>query len=326
MWELVIIVFCLSFNALLSATELAFVSLSKGRLKRLVADGRPGAEEILRLRENPEKALSVLQLGTTFVGVIAAAVGGAGSDQWLSPILNKTFSPAVSEVLAILLFVVPYTFISVVLSELLPKSLALRNPKWVLFHAKGWLIFMGKILAPVVFLLEKSTKWCVRIFFPWLKTDDGEKELAFTVGKVLRPYMVNLAKIEKQLVADVMVPWENTATLDKGASIEEVKAIVLETKHTRLPVVENGLPFGLLQTKEFMAFFEKKDSNWQGQLKPLIKLLENDNLVYALKLMQGNRCHMSIIYRGDHPIGIVTIEDILEEVVGEIYDEDDFPS
>jgi len=325
MWQFVVIVLCIGINALLAASELAFVALSNPRLKKMAQEGQKAAERVLALRETPERTLSVIQVGITFVGIVAAAVGGVGIDSWLGPKLMSQFqlSKGMSEVLSILFFVVPFTFINVVLSELLPKSLALRNPKWVIFHTDKTLIFLEKLFAPVVFLLEKSTKFCAKFFFSWVKGEEAAPEQVFSVGKILHPYMVNLANIETKRVGDIMIPWVETDRISKDAPIEEVKQMVLKTKHTRLPVVKDEVPMGLLQTKEFLSSLEEKDLQWQDHLLDLIRLTEEDSLIHALKLMQEHRSHMSIVFRGEVPVGMITIEDILETVVGEIYDEDD---
>lgn len=324
MWEFIVIVICLFTNAVLAATELAFVSISKSRLKKLAREGKKGAADILELRENPEKALSVLQVGITFVGIIAAAVGGVGADEWLTPILMRSWgvSQFLGSMLTILIFVIPYTFINVLFSELLPKSVALRNPKWMLLHTRKWMIFFGTLFAPVVYLLEKSTKWCLRTFFFWIKYDH-EPEESFSVGKMLRPYMVNLANIETKRIKDVMLPWTETVTISSVANTEEVKRIMVDTGHTRLPVLEEGKPIGILHSKEFMTHLEKKDPNWSHLIHPLIKFSPEDSLIEALKILQKSRYQMSLVFSDSKPIGMVTIEDILEEVVGEIYDEDD---
>lgn len=153
MWEILIIILCLILNALIAATEFAFIAISKPYLRKLTAEGNKTAERVLKLRENPEKTLSVIQLGVTFIGVVAAAVGGAEVNKWFAPWLKSVFDlgPAMTQVVSILFFVVPYTFINVVFSELVPKMLALRNPEWVIFHTSRGLVFLGKVLAPIVF-------------------------------------------------------------------------------------------------------------------------------------------------------------------------------
>lgn len=327
MWEIFVILICLALNALIAATEFAFIAVSKSHLKKLSGEGHSAAERVLKLRENPERALSVMQLGITFIGVVAAAVGGAQFGNSISSWLIHSFGfgPTISHFLAILIFVVPYTYINVVFSELLPKSLALRNPKKIIFHMDRWLIFLSKVLAPIVFLLEKSTRVSADFLSCWIKKEEPAPE-DVQVGALLRPYMVRLAGIEKKRIGDVMVPWEAVDTISEKASIGEVKEMILRTGHTRLPVIDGNEPMGLLLSKKFMIFFEKGDPNWQSLLKPLIKLADSDSLVHGLKAMQSEHSHLSVVYSQNQPVGIVTIEDILEEVVGEIYDEDDINS
>ncbi|NGX47117.1 MAG: Magnesium and cobalt efflux protein CorC [Chlamydiae bacterium] len=328
MWQIIVIIICLGINALIAATEFAFIAIGKPRLKKLAAEGHESAKRVLTLRENPERTLSILQLGITFIGVVAAAVGGVQIGGWLHNWLTQSvgLGKRLSEVLAILLFVVPYTYINVVLSELLPKSLALRNPKWIIFHVDRWLIFLEKILAPIVFILEKSTKLSVKLFFSWVKHEEPNGDEIIAVSKLIRPYMLNLAKIEKRKIRDAMIPWSEVDKISTETSIEEVKKFILRTGHTRIPIVKNGDPAGLLLSKEFTAFYEKNDPNWQVLERPIIKLNDQDTLLHGLRLMQSQRSHLSLVLSATKPIGIVTIEDILEEVVGEIYDEDDINS
>lgn len=328
MWQFVVILCCIALNALIAATEFAFIAISKPRLRKLAKEGHKSAERILKLRDNPERTLSILQLGITFVGVVAAAVGGAtfykAFSAWMQ--IHLEIGPTFSEILSILLFAIPYTYLNVVLSELMPKSLALRNPKWIIFHADRWLLFLDKILSPIVFLLEKSTKFSVKFLFSWVKHEEPETGEPVTVGSHLHYYMLNLSKIEGKKLSDVMIPWEKADTIPKSMPIEEVKKFILEKGHTRIPVVEEGKPIGLLLSKEFMIFYEEGDPNWQALITPLIKLSASDRLTHGLRVMQSQRSHLSLVLKDLQPVGIVTIEDILEEVVGEIYDEDDLKS
>lgn len=325
MWQFLIILLCLALNALIAASELAFVSLSKPHLRQLAASGEKGANRILAMRENPERVLSVLQLGQTFISIIAAAVGGIKVDSWASPFFSETLglSPTLSSILAIVIFVIPYTLITVVISELLPKSLALRNPKWVIYRATGWINALSMALSPLIFLLERSTKWCARLFHRWIKKDDqvaGEWVLS---GQLARPYMLNLARAEEKSLKDVMIPWRDVDTISIDMDMDLVESILLKTGHTRLPVLEGGRPVSLLHSKEFHAFQKKMDSNWNQILRPLIVFIPEVPLIPALRKLQSKRSHMGIVGSIEEPLGVVTIEDIVEEVVGEIYDEDD---
>lgn len=325
MWQILVIIVCLGLNALIAASELAFVSLSKPHLRHLVAKGEKGAERILTMRENPERILSVLQVGQTFISIVAAAVGGIKVDAWATPFFTQTLGlgPSLSTVLSIVIFVIPYTLITVVISELLPKSLALRNPKWVIYKVDRGITFLCKIFSPLIFLLEKSTKLCAKLFHPWVAREEMESGEWILVGKLVRPYMRNLASVEEKRLIDAMIPWEAVDTVSLSADIDTVEKVVLETGHTRLPVLDGLKPVSLLHTKEFHAFQQNQDPNWQSILRPLVTFDEKVSPISALRKMQNAHSHLGVVFAKERPIGIVTIEDILEEVVGEIYDEDD---
>src|SRR5579862_2943260 len=128
--EWIIIGVCLCLNAFLNAAEMAFVTLTRSQIKELAKSGKRSAVVLLSLRENPERTLSVMQVGIGMVGALAAAVGGAEAHQTLSPYLIQRFSltPLFGKVLSITLIVLPLTFTNVIFAELVPKTLALRNP------------------------------------------------------------------------------------------------------------------------------------------------------------------------------------------------------
>lgn len=161
-----------------------------------------------------------------------------------------------------------------------------------------------------------------KLFHSWTGYAE-EKEEEIPVGKLVRPYMVNLAKLEGTRIHDVMIPWHETDKLDCVDSIEEVKKKVLSMGHTRMPIVEQDKPIGVLLTKQFINYLEQGKTDWKSLMRPVITVHENETLVNALKALQSQHSHMSIVQKNDHPSGIVTIEDILEQVVGQIYDEDD---
>src|SRR5690606_16344386 len=143
MEEAIIIFVCLILNALLAAYEMAFVSVPKPELRSLARQGNKDAQTLLSLRVNPERTLSVIQIGITLVGVVAAAVGGAGAAESFEPFLMQKLkiSKFAAGALSVFLVVLPISFLTVVAGELVPKTLALRNPvKIVLAGAKSLFI------------------------------------------------------------------------------------------------------------------------------------------------------------------------------------------
>lgn len=329
MFEVIIISGCLLVNAILAGTEMAFVTVGKPRLRELARSGNEEAVRILSLRENPERTLSVIQVGITLVGAIGAAVGGAGAEEFLDPLLRTRLglSEATAEFIAISAVVVPITFLNVVIGELVPKTLALRDPIKIVLKTARWLVLFDRILAPVVSVLEWSTKSLLRMFFRKAKTDSaGTGDITVELDQLsqqARQYVLNIVGIEKKKVKDVFLPWEQVAAVDAKLSSQEVENIVLTSGHTRLPVLEADQMIGILNTKEFITLKKAGETQWRDIVRPLVQVQESDSLLNAFRKMQENRSHLSIVYRGPVRIGIVTMEDILEEVIGEIYDEDD---
>lgn len=325
----IVVSLCLALNAVLAAYEMAFVSISKSELRALARGGDKRAKSLLELRENPERTLSIIQIGITLVGALAAAVGGASATENIEPyFINQIgLSERVSEIASIMLIVVPLAYLSVVVGELVPKSLALRNPRKIVLGGSGTLFVADRILAPLVTLLEWSTKFILSIFFHKQKPEENLPQTSIEIDSfspVHQHFMLNMAHIEKKTIKDIMLPWDQVNHVQNTDSVEEVAQVVLSSGHTRLPVKDSGHVIGVLHTKEFMALRESGEKNWQSIVRPVFAVKPTDFALGVLRLMQEKRNHMCIVFSPTGlRLGIVTIEDILEEIVGDIFDEDD---
>ena len=327
--EVLIILVCLIINALLAAYEMAFVSIPRAELRALSRSGNRHAKSLINLRENPERTLSIIQIGITMVGAIAAAVGGAGAGETLEPyfIQKYSLSERSAEALALFLVVLPITYLSVVIGELVPKTLALRNPAKIVLSGAPILFVADRVFSPVITALEWSTQKILKVFFPrsksTLSVDPTTIELD-GFSPVHQKIMLNMADIEKKQIKDVMLPWVQVVVVELSATLDEVFQIVIQSGHTRLPVKEDGKIAGVLHTKEFIAFRESGETNWQFIVRPIIKIQATDSALGVMRLLQENKNHMAIVLNiQSERVGIVTLEDILEEVVGDIFDEDD---
>jgi len=326
--EWIVIAVCLILNALLVASEMAFVTLTRSQIKELVKSGKPSATVLLSLRENPERTLSVMQVGIGLVGALAAAVGGVEAHQTLSPYLQIRFTlnPFVAKVLAIAVVVVPLTLFNVVFAELVPKTLALRNPLKIALLSARWLVALDRIFLPIVDFLEWSTKKVLAVFFPksrsGLPAPSDTVELD-TLSSQARQYVLNLVGLEKRRVRDIALPWEQVDHIFFTQSLSEIEAMALRSGHTRLPVIAEGQVFGIINTKELWALIKAGNEKWTQIIRPISRVQEYETLFKALRQMQEKRSHLSAVFAGTSLVGIVTMEDILEEVIGEIYDEDD---
>ena len=329
MEEIVVIVLCLLVNALLAAYEMAFVSVPKPELRKLARSGQKEAQRILGLRESPERTLSIIQIGITLVGAISAAVGGAGASESIEPFFRGKLgmSESGAEFLAILSVVIPITYLNVVVGELVPKTLALRNPLKITLFGARWLFIADRLLAPAVFILEWSTKRFLRVFFPRSKSAPPASETTVEIDNLPQHHqqaILNLARIERKQIKDILLPWKEVAFVRRADSMDEVVPMVFASGHTRLPVIDNGGVAGLLHTKEFLALRETGVKDWQSIIRPVIRVKASDSLLSTLRLMQAQRSHIAAVFSpvGER-LGIVSLEDITEEIWGDIYDEDE---
>lgn len=331
MFEVFVIAICLFANAILSCIEMAFVTVSKPHLKQLSAKGNLAAARVIKLKETPERTLSILQIGITLVGAISAAVGGAGAEETLSPIFQNSFalSEETAEILSIIAIVIPLTYLSVVIGELVPKSLALRFPMKLALGGGLILQVLDKVFAPFVYILEESTRLLLKLISHNLPAESIH-EMNTTVD--LEPltdsskqYVLNLMNVDKKTVQDILLPWDQVCKVEITLHYTEVLQIIKDSRHTRLPVVHEEMVVGILHSKEFVSETEITRLNWAELIRPVMFLKPNEPIINALKLLQGNKSHLGVIKDGAQVLGMVTMEDIFEEVVGDIYDEDDSP-
>jgi putative hemolysin len=330
MIELFVIVICLVLNAILAGSETAFIAVSRPSLKELAKKGDESAKLLLLLREKPERTLSVIQIGITFVGVLAAALGGAGAEEVITPWIASHFGirESLAEMLSILLVVLPLTYASVVIGELVPKTFALKRPLFVASKAAPWLHLVNRIFDPIVTIFAWSTKRIVNLFPKEhsIQEETPKSEISAEIdilSPVNRQYVINILKIENTTVEEITVPWSEVIYIANNQSTEQVENLIISSGHTRLPVVKNEEVLGIINTKEFLAFQKSGQTEWISLLRPALKIADATFILSALQLMQEKRTHMAIVYKGSGKTGIVTMESIFEKIIGEIYDEDD---
>lgn len=309
---------------------MAFVTVSKPHLRKLSNEGDKLAQKVLRLRSNPERVLSVLQIGITLVGAISAAVGGAGAEESLSPFFADYFniSMKAAETLAIVVVVIPLTYLSVVIGELVPKTLALRFPMRFAKWGSYLLTALSRLFAPVVFLLEISTRFIISPFVKFMGVETvAEQSTAIDIDdlKESKLYVFNLIALDKRKLKDILVPWSSVTSIEKETHHREVLDLIRSTKYTRFPVTEQNSPIGVLYAKDFTSEVEISTLNWNELIRPIIFLSSEESILNALKILQNKKTHIAAVRSKNEVLGIVTLEDIFEEVVGDIYDEDDNP-
>lgn len=331
MLELLLISICLLINAVLSCIEMAFVAVSKPQIKQMMKTQPKAAAHLLILKNTPERVLSVLQVGITLVGAVSAAVGGAGAEEVLSPYLMTRLgiSEENAELLSIAIVVIPLTYISVVIGELVPKTLALRFPMRFALMGGYVLVILDRIFSPFVYLLEVSTKFVTQFVFARLKPEkmvDPSREVDLDpLSESHKQYVFNLIDVNKKSVKDVMITWDQVATVDYSEHFYHVLEKIRICRHTRLPVLNEGKIVGILHTKEFVSETEVSKIDWTELIRSAVTIGPRESILNALRIIQQKKSHMAIVMNGEEALGIITMEDIFEEVVGDIADEVEDP-
>jgi putative hemolysin len=345
-----IIILCMVvLNALFAAYEIALASVSVAKLKVLADEHRRGAKAALWMKQNMEASLAVVQLGITMVGAIAAATGGAGIDDEIAPYLQQRFgfSAAMAHFTALTIFVVPLSAVTIVLGELVPKVFALKHKEWVCLRLSPEMHLLSKIVYPAVWLLEVTSttllEWSERRWRPQLDAHKAEvaemqelravASLARTsrlIGAQEEKIILGAARLSARKMAEVMIPVEEIITLDLDHSMAESLVIAHTDMHTRFPVCEKA---GDLQT--ICGYVNFKDivselrlspdqPSLRGIVRSLPDLASELTLSAGLEKMIREHTHIALVRNKARDIvGMVTLEDIMEELVGDILDEFD---
>ncbi|MFN3395701.1 MAG: hemolysin family protein [Thermodesulfovibrionales bacterium] len=332
-------------NGLFAAAEIAVVATRKSRLKQLVEEGQERAKILLSFKENPDRFLATIQIAITFVGVLASAIGGATiAIQVIKPAIEKIpigFISASSEAISIGIVTVVITYFSLIFGELIPKSIALTYPERVGLKLSRYIELISRIFAFFVDVLTFSTSLILRPLGRKPFTERAyitEEEVRMLIREggeqgVFEPTEQELIhsvfEFTDMSAKEVMVPSTQMVTINLGMSVNEIKSVIAEEQFSRYPVIGKDMNDirGILYAKDFLNAVAAGEVDVRRLIKPPFFIPETMKISNLLKEMQKRRVHMALVideYGGVS--GLVTLEDLLEEIVGEIRDEYDIES
>ena len=342
--ELIVIVLMLAVNAVFAAYEMALASVTRARLEVLLKANRRGARSAAYMKDRLEASLAVIQLGITLAGAIAAAAGGAGADEWLSPRISQTLgvSAGTSEFLALLLFVIPLSAVTIVFAELVPKMIGIHNKEEVALTLSPAMVVVSRIFRPVVFVFETLVKHLVRVRHGGTAEDRATEDRAGllelraaaslaratrVIGPLEERIVVSAAQLSARTVADAMVPAKDIAAIPAGATLSDALVVAHTHMHTRYPVCnEADNPqsiVGYVTFKDIIAAMKIAPASHgiSGIVRPLAKIDAKTTLAKALTDIISEHIHIALISDGERVLGMLTMEDIVEELVGDLHDE-----
>ena len=342
--QLLLQVVLISINAFFASAEIAVISLNEGKLRLAAEEGDRKSEQLLSLMANSAAFLSTIQVGITLAGFLASAFAAdTFSDRlvsWLVNVRHWTAIPVgVLNNLCVVLITIILSYFTLVFGELVPKRIAMQRTDKVARAVCGFILVLGKILRPVIWLLSVSTNGVLRLVGINPSEDSQEVteeeirmmvdigEESGTIEANEKEMIENIFEFNNTCAADIMVHRTDVAALWVDETTENIIRTIEETGLSRFPVYEENIDeiLGTVSTREFLLNLRRAEPMPLRQLlRPAFCVPESVRADLLFREMQKKKVHMAIVvdeYGGTS--GIVTLEDLLEEIVGNIYDEFD---
>lgn len=338
--SIILILILVMVNAFFASAEMAIVSMNKTKLNLLAEDGNKKAKLLLSLVKDTSRFLATIQVGITFAGFFASASAATTISSKFGEVLTNLGVPYGGNI-ALVITTLIISYITLVLGELVPKRIALQNAEKIAMISVKPIIVISKITKPFVWFLSLSTNLILKLM--GIKTDGVEEKISReeirslvelgeeqgTINETERTMIDGIIKFDDILAKEVMTPRTETFCIEANTDIKESINLILQENYSRIPVYEEEIDniVGVIYMKEIFAAvinngietISIKDVMRQPYMVPETKSIDK-----LLKDMQDSQNHISIVideYGGFS--GIVTLEDLLEEVIGEIEDEYD---
>jgi len=314
--------------------ETALLSARKVRLQNESNKGDSRADVVLKLIENPNQFLSVIQIGITSIDLLIGALTGATLGAWINVQLEKfpAFEPY-SEVLGLLIGVLPITYLSLVLGELVPKRLALRDPEEISSKVARTMRFFSKIFSPIVKLLSVSTEFILRILGVKVSNEPPvtEEEIQLLIDQGTQAgvfqesehdMVEGVFSLGDQRIYSLMTPRTDIVYLDINDSIDDIRDKIAESEFSRFPVRQGSLDtvLGIVRARDLlMQSLRQEEIKLKSALKPVFFIPETMLASRALEIFKEKGTELLLVIDEFGGIqGLLTINDILEEIVGQI--------
>jgi putative hemolysin len=338
--DILIILVLILINGFFVAAEIAFVSVRRTRLDELAEAGARGAKRAQKLMRDPGRFLAVIQVAITFLGALASAVAAVSIVTVVSePLRQITFLADYADTIALLFVTSIVAIVSIVLGELIPKGFALANPDRIALAVSGPITIFAKIVSPLVAVLVLLTKIISKPFGidPTRTPELSAAEIRLIVEQGSQQGVLEAE--EEQMISavmslsdsklhEVMVPRIDIVAIDQDASFDDAVTLVLTEGHSRTPLYKESVDHivGILYAKDLLRIIAAGGPRprLRDIMRPALFVPESQAVDDLLNELQRRRVHMAIVldeYGGT--AGLVTIEDLLEEIVGEIQDEFD---
>ena len=330
-------------NAFFAATEIALISLNEKKIRALADDGDKKAKKLIKIINDPTKFLSAIQVGITLAGFLGSAFAADNFAEKLTGFLVSTFNVSEEyigtiDTVSVIVITLILSYFTLVLGELVPKRIAMKHKEKLANGVCGMISVLTTVLKPIIWFLTVSTNLVLRLFGidPHAKDDAvSEEDIVVmldagadegTLDKDDIAYIKNVFKLERLSAADIMTPRSSVVAVPEDISESDLLSIIEEEGYSRIPVYAESLDkiVGVLHTRNYLLKRTARDFKLEDVLIAPEFVPETIRLDALFKDMQETHTHMVLVVNEyGHTSGIVTMEDIIEELVGEIWDEQD---
>lgn len=343
--DILVLILLICLNAFFAASEIALISMNDTKLKLMAEEGNKKAILLKKLVDEPSKFLATIQIGITLAGFFASAFAADNFSERLVGLIKLTgisIPDAVLKNISVILITVVLSYFSLVFGELVPKRVAMKKAESIAMLVAPVLNLLSKVTLPFVKFLTFSTNTVVRIFGidPTkdeenvteeeirMMVDVGEEKGA--IDETEKEMINNIFEFNNKIVSEVMTHRTEIAALSIDAKLDEVIEFINVEKYSRVPVYEDSIDniIGIMHSKYLIKYVTEDGDRDKFDLKNLIRkpyyVPSSKRTDELFKELQKKRIHMAVVideYGGT--AGIVTLEDLLEEIVGNIFDEDD---
>ena len=345
-WQILVQVILIALNAFFAASEIAVISLNEVKLRRQMEEGDKKASKLLRMMEDSTKFLSTIQVGITLAGFLGSAFA---ADSFSDPIVNwlvdtckvTLLSRATLDTLAVIVITIILSFFTLVFGELVPKRIAMRNPDKLARRVCGFISGLSKVMHPVVWFLSVTTNGVLRLFGinPHESTEDvSEEDILDLVDAVeeqgeidndTKEMIENVFEFDNTAVDAIMTRRSDMTVIYETNTSEEILQIIQESGFSRFPVCGEDTDDikGILLAREYLFALREDPDCKLTELVQKVKFVPDTLPANRLfRDMRESKVHMAIVVdEYGQTAGLVTMEDLLEEIVGNIYDETDEP-
>jgi len=341
--QILLQIILIALNAFFAATEIAVISLNEKKVRALAEDGNKKAVKMLKIIEEPTQFLSTIQIGITLAGFLGSAFAADNFAEVLSAAISKAFNlladnTKIINTVAVVLVTLILSYFTLIFGELVPKRIAMKHKEKLANSVCGIISFLAAVLKPIIWFLTISTNAVLRL----VGIDPHEKEEPVSEEDIVLmldagadegsldhddiEYIKNVFKLDKMTAEDVMTPRKSVISISYDASDKEILEIIEEESYSRIPVYEDNPDkiIGILHACDYLLKRNEKNFDLKSILHTPVFVPETVSLDVLFKDMQTDHNHLAVVVNEyGETSGIVTMEDILEEIVGEIWDERD---